>query len=79
MKLSKYLYAFNHVISQGRKEEGVYFFKELSAWHDIDGYTCYIGYKDLVMNVYFHSQFSFDFEDRQTLKEFEKLVEDMTK
>jgi hypothetical protein len=79
MKLSKYLYAFNHVISEGRKEADAYFLGELTAWHDFDGYTCYIGYKDLVMNIYFHSQFSCDYANRETLKEFEQLVEYMTK
>jgi hypothetical protein len=79
MKLSKYLYAFNHVLSQGREDAGVYFLGELTAWHELDGYTCYLGYKDLVMSVYFHSQYFCDFEDRQTLKEFEHIVENMTK
>ena len=79
MKLSKYLYAFNHVISNGRNEEGVYSLGELTAWHDFDGYTCYLGYKDLVMHVYFHSQFSYDYADRKTLIDFERLVEHMKK
>ncbi len=79
MKLSNYLYAFNHVIAKGRKEQDVYLYQELTAWHDFDGYACYIGYKDLVMNVYFHSQFSCDCNDRKTLKEFELIVENMAK
>jgi hypothetical protein len=33
MELSKYLYAFNHVISNGRNEEGVYSLGELTALH----------------------------------------------
>jgi hypothetical protein len=75
MKLSKYLYAFNHVIASGSKREGVYVLGELNAWHDFDGYTCYLGYKDLLMHVYFHSQFSCDYTNKDTLKEFEQLIE----
>jgi hypothetical protein len=51
----------------------------MNAWHDFDGYTCYLGYKDLVMHVYFHSQFSYDYADRKTLIDFERLVEHMKK
>ena len=79
MKLYNYLYFFNHIISEGTKEEGVYTFSELTAWYEFDGYTCYIGYKDLVISLYFHSQYSCDYTNRQTLKEFENIVGNIIK
>tara|TARA_B110000467_G_C18298274_1_gene469553 strand:- start:1185 stop:1442 length:258 start_codon:yes stop_codon:yes gene_type:complete len=75
MKMSNYLYVFNHVISKGEKREGVFYSDELFAWHDIDGYACYIGYKDLTMTLYFHGQFSYDYQDKRTFKDFDLLVE----
>jgi len=77
MKLSHYLYLFNHLISKGVKREGVYHFGELCAWHDIDGYTCYIGYKDLTMSLYFHSRFSYDYQEKSTFKDFGLLVDNI--
>ena len=53
MNMSRYLYVFNYVLSNGTKRQGKYHFGELSAWHDFDGYTCYIGYKDLTMSFTF--------------------------
>lgn len=75
MKLHKYLALFNQVISHGQKQDdGKYLLNELLAWHDHDGYTCYIGYKDLTMTLYFHSKHAYDFQDEQTLALFESLV-----
>lgn len=76
MKLHKYLTLFNQAISQGKKQnDGKYNFNEVLAWHDHDGYTCYLGYKDLVMTLYFHSKYAYDYEDEKTLASFELLVE----
>ena len=76
MNLSNYLYVFNQILSQGNNCDGRYYFDELSAWHDFDGYTCYIGYKDLIMKIYFHSKFSFEYEDKTTFSRFTKWVDD---
>jgi hypothetical protein len=73
--MSHYLYVFNHVISNGEKRQGKYYFDALSVWYDIDGYTCYIGYKDLTMSLYFHSRFSYDYQEESTLKAFALLVD----
>ncbi len=76
MQLHKYLALFSHLISNGLKQEdGKYQLEELCAWHDHDGYTCYIGYKDLTMSIYFHSRYAYDFDDEHTLSSFESLVE----
>jgi hypothetical protein len=75
MNNSQYLYIFNHVITKGVNRDGKFYFGELSAWHDFDGYTCYLGYKDLTMTLYFHNRFSFDYQEESTLKAFSLLVE----
>lgn len=77
MKMSNYLYVFNHVISNGVKRDDVFYFGELSAWHDFDGYSCFIGYKDLTMSLYFHSRFSYDYQEKATFKEFVLLVDNI--
>lgn len=76
MKLHKYLNLFNQVISKGEKQgDGKYHFKQFQAWHDHDGYTCYMSFKDLVLTIYFHSKYDYEYQDEQTLNAFELVVE----
>jgi hypothetical protein len=75
MHLNQYLYVFNQVLSDGELCNGRYYLDNLSAWHDIDGYTCYLGYKDLTLTLYFHSRFSFEFSEKETMRSFTKLIE----
>jgi len=77
MNLSNHLYVFNHLISHGELREGKYHLNELIAWHDVDGYTCYIGYKDLTMSLLFHSRFLYDYEDEATLSAFNLLIDEI--
>lgn len=77
MKLSQYLYAFNHIMSKGVKRENVYYCNDLFVWHDMDGYTCYIGYKDLTMTLYFHGKHSYDFQEKSTLNDFGRLIQSL--
>ena len=74
MNMSRYLYVFNYVLENGTKRQGKFHFSELSAWHDFDGYTCYLGYKDLTMSLYFHNRFEFDYQKKATLNDFKLLV-----
>jgi len=75
MNLSNHLYVFNHLTSHGELKAGKYYLNELIAWHDVDGYTCYIGYKDLTMSLLFHSRYFFDYTEEATLTEFTELIE----
>lgn len=75
MNLTLHLNVFNHIILQGQKVSEKYVLGELSAWHDFDGYTCYLGYKDLTMSLYFHSRFSYDYTNESTREEFNALIE----
>ena len=34
-----------------------------------------VGYKDLTMSIYFHSRFSFDYDEESTLKAFNVLID----
>lgn len=75
INLPNALRVFNQVISQGEKKDGVYRLGELLAWYDFDGYSCYLGCRDLVLSIYFHSKFSCDYEDDKTLVEFLNLID----
>lgn len=75
INISNYLYIFNHVLSNGKKRLDKFKYGELSVWYDVDGYTCYIGYKDLTMSLYFHNRFSYDYQEEATLKAFMLLID----
>jgi hypothetical protein len=74
MNSNLYLYTFNQVLSNGEHYQGRYYFQGLSAWHDFDGYTCYLGYKDLTLTLYFHNRFSFEFSEKSTMSAFTKII-----
>ncbi|PKI17332.1 DUF3081 family protein [Colwellia sp. 12G3] len=79
INISHYLYVFNHLLDKGVNREGKRHCGELSVWHDMDGYTCYIGYKDLTMSLYFHNRFAYDYQDESTLKAFMLLIDNTFK
>ena len=74
MSLSKHLFVFNHVVTNGIKRDDKYHLDGLTAWHDIDGYTCYLGYQDLVMTLMFHGRFAYEYQKRLTYNDFNSLV-----
>ncbi|MEZ9593108.1 DUF3081 family protein [Shewanella sp. 10N.261.52.F9] len=75
MSLSKHLFVFNHVLSNGTRLDGKYYLDGLTAWHDLDGYTCYLGYQDLVMTLFFHGRFAYEYQKRLTYNEFNTLIQ----
>ena len=77
MKLSHYLYVFNQIVSDGEKRDDKYFFFFFSAWHDLDGYTCYLSYNGVTLSMYFHGRFAFDCEDDDMLQKFNKRVQNI--
>lgn len=78
MALHKYLSIFNRVIERGERRNDKYHSHGLTAWHDFEGYTCFIGYRELTMTIYFHNKYTYDTPDRQTLTEFETLIDQLT-
>ena len=77
MALHKYLSIFNRVIEQGEQRNDKYHSHGLTAWHDFEGYTCFIGYRELTMTIHFHNKYTYDTPDRQTLAEFETLIDQL--
>jgi len=68
--LKDLLQVFNLVTSQGIKTDSRYEYQGINAWHDFDGYTCFLGYKDLTLTLLFHGRYTFDFQQQETLDVF---------
>lgn len=74
IKLRDFLQIYDSITSEGIKVDGVYEYLGICAWHDFDGYTCWIGYKDLTITLLFHGRFDMDYKYEDTLKQFYKKV-----
>lgn len=68
--LTDLLQVFNLVTSQGSKINGNYEYQGIKAWHDFDGYSCFLGYRDLTLTLLFHGRYTFDFQQQETLDVF---------
>ncbi|MEP1742207.1 MAG: DUF3081 family protein [Kangiellaceae bacterium] len=73
------LSAFNEIITKGERVDSEYQLSGVKAWHDYDGYTCYIGYKDLTLTLLFHGKLSMDYQDKKTLAEFYHKIKKILK
>lgn len=67
-----FLHLFNVVSTQGEKINNGYEFQGIRAWHDFDGYTCWLKYNDLTVTLLFHNKYQFDYQSEDTLTNFMK-------
>lgn len=77
LPLSDLLQTFNLVTTKGNKVGEHYEFEGIKAWHDFDGYTCFIGYKELTLTLLFHGRYFFDFQQQETLDSFLSKVKQL--
>lgn len=64
------LQVFDLVTSKGEREQSHWTLNGIRAWHDFDGYTCWLSYKDLIATLLFHGKLSVEYEHAETLAEF---------
>lgn len=64
------LSVFNEVLTRGSRTNSKYQLDGITAWHDYDGYTCYLGYKDLTLTLLFHGKLAIEYQDKNTMTEF---------
>lgn len=69
-----FLEAFNTIIDKGHKEQGYYLLDDVKAWHDYDGYSCYISYNKVEMTLMFHGKYLLDYKNEGLLESFIKKV-----
>ena len=74
MKKRHLLQVFELITSKGVKSEGSYQYEGITASHDFDGYTCWLGFKDLTVTLLFHGAYDLDYQSDETLKIFFKKV-----
>jgi hypothetical protein len=65
---------FNHVLANGVSHNDGYRLDGLLAWHDFDGYTCFLQYRSVVMTMMFHGKYELTYKDKDDFIAFEKRV-----
>jgi hypothetical protein len=78
LTLRDFLEIYDFITKEGIKLDGIYEHLGIKAWHDFDGYTCWLGYKDLTITLLFHGRFSIEYEHKDTLESFHKIANKFT-
>ncbi|MBC7002190.1 DUF3081 domain-containing protein [Photobacterium sp. BZF1] len=68
----EFLRVFDRIRSKGDKLEHKYQLGQLQAWHDYDGYTCWLGYKDVTVTMMFHGSLKIDYDKPANYNDFIK-------
>ena len=74
LKNRDFLRVFDLVSTKGTKAKQAYEFLGIRAWHDFDGYTCWLAYNDLTVTMLFHGKFSVEYKEEATFNQFQKKV-----
>ncbi|MBM7037159.1 DUF3081 family protein [Vibrio ulleungensis] len=65
------LLLFDVIVSTGHYSEGARELSGIKAWHDYDGYTCWLSFKDLTLTITFHGGLLIECDHKQTRDEFD--------
>lgn len=65
---------FNQVQTHGEKRQGRYYWRQLEASSDFDGYTLYLNYQNVKLSLFFHNSYHISFNTRQELDQFYQLL-----
>ncbi|OCH19916.1 DUF3081 domain-containing protein [Aliivibrio sp. 1S128] len=68
----EFLRVFDCVRSSGDLQNTKYHLDDISAWHDYDGYTCWLGYKDVIVTLMFHGSLKIEFDKSSNYSYFTK-------
>ncbi len=72
LTIMQFLRVFDAIRETGERTESKYMIGEMAAWHDYDGYTCWLGYKDVTVTLMFHGSLKIEYEDASNYAVFLK-------
>lgn len=65
-----FLRVFDRIRCQDESSEEKYPLGKLYAWHDYDGYTCWISYKDVTVTLMFHGSLNIEYSNNANYADF---------
>ncbi|PQJ64067.1 hypothetical protein BTO10_04550 [Vibrio chagasii] len=66
----EFLRVFEFIRSSGEQLNNKYQVGEMIAWHDYDGYTCWLSYKDVTVTLMFHGSLKIEYDNALNYSEF---------
>ncbi|MCZ4336979.1 DUF3081 family protein [Shewanella colwelliana] len=75
IKFTKALLAYSRVTHCGEKTARGYQFDDVEVWADFDGYTCYMQSGGVTLTLLFHGKFLLEYDSRDKLKRFIRLLD----
>ncbi|PML04609.1 hypothetical protein BCT86_02610 [Vibrio breoganii] len=70
LSVMDFLKVFDCVRSTGTKQDHQYVLADMCAWHDYDGYTCWLGFKDVTVTLMFHGSLKIEYDKPSSYAEF---------
>ncbi|UPR35973.1 DUF3081 domain-containing protein [Vibrio cyclitrophicus] len=73
----EFLRVFDCIRSSGKQLDSKYQLGEIAAWHDYDGYTCWLSFKDVTVTLMFHGSLKIEYDNAVNYSEFIEYCLDM--
>lgn len=71
------LSVFNYICEHGERDSGKYQLEGVSAWHDFDGYTCYLQFNQVTLSMFFHGKYQLEYATQAEFNAFELKISRM--
>ncbi|MGF1848624.1 DUF3081 domain-containing protein [Vibrio lentus] len=66
----EFLRVFDCIRSSGEQLDNKYQLGEMVAWHDYDGYTCWLSYRDVTVTLMFHGSLKIEYDKASNYEDF---------
>lgn len=68
--IKEFLRVFDYLRSTGEQLDNKYQLGEMFAWHDYDGYTCWLSYRDVTVTLMFHGSLKIEYDKASNYEDF---------
>lgn len=70
LTIKEFLRVFDCLRSKGVRQDHKYQLGEMYAWHDYDGYTCWLGFRDVTVTLMFHGSLKIEYTKASNYADF---------
>ncbi|SBS63378.1 DUF3081 domain-containing protein [Vibrio atlanticus] len=68
--IKEFLRVFDYLRSTGEQLDNKYQLGEMFAWHDYDGYNCWLSYRDVTITLMFHGSLKIEYDKASNYEDF---------
>ncbi|KJF80966.1 DUF3081 domain-containing protein [Photobacterium angustum] len=70
LTIKEFLRVFDYIRSTGEQLNNRYKLGDIYAWHDYDGYTCWLNYRDVTVTLMFHGSLNVEYDKLANYSDF---------